>query len=241
MRLAKWAWLMGIMVLVGVRCSGEAIPTGVMAPRSEEAAVVIPTSAPISTLTLPLEQSSPGDVIPIIGFEGSGIVRVGERTPLNVKIWGTYPINELTLEIKISLDSLQVNTPDGLTDQVVIPEDFPQSAEIGRNEVDQAGILHYQVSGLGESMIPNGILLIIPLVPQQAGIGMVEPLEARVTSMDGVLIPVQMASAWLLEIKDSSAAVPIRYPVLSLEKLATDGFLSNIPVIWRRSTAEFTN
>ncbi|HEY89702.1 MAG TPA: hypothetical protein G4N98_08235 [Thermoflexia bacterium] len=231
MRRIKWVWLIVVIVLVGVRCSGEAIPTGVVAPQNGKEAV--------ATLSPTLTSSSPENVIPMIGFEGSEIVHVGERTLLNVKIWGTYPISELTLEIRISLDSLQINTPAGLTNQVVIPENFPQSAEIKRNEVDAEGILHYQVSGLGESMIPNGVLLIIPLIPRQAGIGLVEPLEARVTTVNGEPIPVQIASAWLLEIQNSSAAAPTRYPLLWMAKLVPGCLSSTAPGIWRRATAEF--
>jgi len=107
MRRIKWVWLIVVIVLVGVRCSGEAIPTGVVAPQNGKEAV--------ATLSPTLTSSSPENVIPMIGFEGSEIVHVGERTLLNVKIWGTYPISELTLEIRISLDSLQINTPAGLT------------------------------------------------------------------------------------------------------------------------------
>ncbi|MCD4737995.1 MAG: hypothetical protein K8R89_01880 [Anaerolineae bacterium] len=199
MQQAKWVWLIAVIVLVGVRCSGEAVPTGVVAPQGEKGGVEL-----LGTVSTP---SSAENVIPVIGFEGPVTARVGERTLLAVKIWGADPIDELTLEIRISVDYLQVNTPAGLFNQVLPSDDFPASAEIKRNEVDAEGILHYHVIGLGGSMVPTGILLIIPLVPLLAGIGMVEPLAARVTAVNGNPMPVQMVSAWLLEIQDGSAAV----------------------------------
>lgn len=217
MRWTKWVWLIAVIVLVGVRCGGEAVPTGVVAPQGEKREVEL-----LGTVSTP---SSAENAIPVIGFEGPVTARVGELTLLAVKIWGVDPIDELTLEIRISVDYLQVNTPAGLFNQVLPSDDFPASAEIKRNEVDAEGILHYQVVGLGGGMVPTGILLIIPLVPLRAGIGTVEPLAARVTAVNGNPMPVQMASAWLLEIQDgSAAAMPTPDPAFHVAPLlAMDG------------------
>lgn len=127
-----------------------------------------------------------------LSLQGPEAAHVGQILPVTLNIWGDQPVGELTVEVAISTPYLQVRDYDADIPGIqAMPLTLPESAQLQQNEVGSDGVLRYQVSGLGSSVIPSGTLLLIPLTPVASGLGEVTIQAVVATKPDGTRLPVQ--------------------------------------------------
>jgi len=152
---------------------------------------------------LPLEPSL------LLSLEGPGKGRVGQILPVTLDIQGTQPVADLTVEVAISPLYLRVKDYDTeITGTQVMPLALPENADLKSYDVGDDGVLHYQVSGLGSSVVPSRTLLLIPVTPVMPGLGEIVIQSVSAYAPDGNELVVYPEKS-LLEIEISSETTHI--------------------------------
>lgn len=187
-------------------------------------------------------QDTSSELTPLsLSLQGPEAAHVGQILPVTLNISGNQPVGELTVEVAISTPYLQVRDYDADIPGIqAMPLTLPASAHLQKNEVGADGVLRYQVSGLGTSVVPSGTLFLIPLTPVASGLGEVAIQAVVATRPDGTQLPVQSLYSSLeiaISAEGEAAASylePVSLPSLSLKDV------SAVPWGYEKGIAVFT-